>query len=467
MAEPQKSYKYLLETVEGKKWNVEFDHEPSNEEMNRTVQDLSKSTIKTAPPPEWITPFKQGAELTGLIGGGTLGTPFGPAGQAMGAGLGYSGMKNLAEQFLSMSGYGKQMSPIERGLQVATDVPMGMATEMGGQIAPKALGALGRGITYPWGAYTGSGSRALQEASKGRPGFTEFMRRQGNEPELVKQAKSGLESLVQERNMNYSDLLSNIKSSQTTISSGEISNAAKTTLKDFNLNTATPTIPNTIGKPIWANTRFSTNRIAQKEMETVVDTINKWTDYSPRGVDELKQALDNLYKRSQPEASTFIVKLRNRVKDILVDKIPEYKQMTSQYKTATEEISEISKDLSLGDLSTKKSALSKLLNTMKKDDDFTISLLSKLDERSGGKLIPSLAGMQMQSYIPTSLVGRMGGMYEIFQGISGLSVGEVAGILASSPRLTGEFMSIVGKVLPYIQKGSRYAPQVIKTLTEE
>ncbi len=467
MAEPQKSYKYLLETVEGKKWNVEYDHMPSNEELNRTVEELKSPGTITQSLPKWVTPLKQGAELTGLIGGGALGTPFGPVGQAVGAGLGYSGMKNMAEQFLSMGGYGKQISPTERGLQVATDVPMGMATEMGGQIAPKFLSALGKGITYPWGAYTGSGSRALGEAYKGKPGLTEFMRGQGNEPELVKQAKSGLESLIQERNMNYSDLLSKIKGNQTVINPGEISNAVKTTLKDFSLNTATPTIPNTIGKPIWANTRFSTNRIAQKEMETAVDTINKWTDYSPRGVDELKQALDNLYKRSQPEASTFIVKLRNRVKDVLVDKVPEYKQMTSQYKTATEEISEISRDLSLGDLSTKKSALSKLLNTMKKDDNFTISLLSKLDEKSGGKLIPSLAGMQMQSYIPTSLVGRMGGMYEIFQGLSGLSAGEVAGILASSPRLTGEFMNIVGKVLPYVQKGSRYAPQVIKTLTEE
>jgi hypothetical protein len=217
----------------------------------------------------------------------------------------------------------------------------------------------------------------------------------------------------------------------------------------------------------WRNTKYVTNPAAQKEMEGAIQTIRTWGDYSPLGVDNLKQALDNLWKRSQPEASGFVKALRNRVKDVLSNNIPEYKEMVGQYKTSTEEINEITKDLSLGDLNTKKQALQKLLGAMKRDDQFSLDLISRVDRPKGIDFRAALAGAQMQPYVPQSLVGKMGGVYELLKGIGNISFGDVLAISASSPKLVGEFLNVFGKVARPGMKLMKYAPPATQALIQK
>lgn len=85
-----------------------------------------------------------GGETAGLIGGGMLGAPLGPAGAVAGAGLGYGAVKALG-RFLE----GEKATIPQAALTSAKDVGTGAAMEMGGQIAGKTIGGLLERISKP------------------------------------------------------------------------------------------------------------------------------------------------------------------------------------------------------------------------------------------------------------------------------------------------------------------------------
>lgn len=85
-----------------------------------------------------------GGETAGLVGGGLLGAPLGPAGAVAGAGLGYGGVKAL-ERALE----GEKATLPQAALTSLKDVGTGTAMEMGGQIAGKVIGGTLEKISKP------------------------------------------------------------------------------------------------------------------------------------------------------------------------------------------------------------------------------------------------------------------------------------------------------------------------------
>jgi hypothetical protein len=83
-------------------------------------------------------------ETAGLVGGGILGAPLGPAGAIAGAGLGYGGVKALG-RFLE----GEKASLPQAALTSAKDVATGAGMEMGGQIGGKIIGGIAERMSKP------------------------------------------------------------------------------------------------------------------------------------------------------------------------------------------------------------------------------------------------------------------------------------------------------------------------------
>lgn len=91
-------------------------------------------------PPKWVEPVKTGLETAGLVGGAALGalTPI-PGGSAIGAGLGYAGMKGATDIGLEMLGFKKPESLPERTKKAVSDIVGGGAIEAGGQVLGRVL----------------------------------------------------------------------------------------------------------------------------------------------------------------------------------------------------------------------------------------------------------------------------------------------------------------------------------------
>jgi hypothetical protein len=331
-----------------------------------------------------------------------------------------------------------------------------MATQAAGEVLPPVISGIGKIASYPWGAYTGVGATSIQQASKGGKNFTDYMRGQGSVENLIQRGKSALEDIEQTRNLEFDDIVSKLQGAGYSFQKQDLLNVLGKSVKQYDIKFYPSGLPN------WSNTPYLTNPIAQNEIETAMKTIRQWGDYSPMGIQNLKRAIDNLWKRSQPEASAFISNLRNGVKDLLTGRMPEYADAMSKYKVQTSEIQEIIKDLGLGDLNTKRQTLTRVLNLVKKDDDFGLAILNRLDP----SLVSSIAGMQMSAKIPMSLVGKMGGLYQIIRGVTNISFPEWMAIAASSPRLAGEFLNVFGKLARPMVGLSRYAPQATQVLAK-
>jgi hypothetical protein len=85
-------------------------------------------------------------EALGLAGGAIAGTPAGPAGQVAGAALGYAGAKNLLEVAEEQLGIKLPQSAIDQLKDIPQELAEGAVMEMGGQIAGKAIPAIGRPV---------------------------------------------------------------------------------------------------------------------------------------------------------------------------------------------------------------------------------------------------------------------------------------------------------------------------------
>lgn len=81
-------------------------------------------------------------EATGSLVGGVVGAPLGPIGAATGAGLGYSGGRQINRLADIALGNAPQQSLPERLSEAAQDVATGATFEMGGQLFGRALGGI-------------------------------------------------------------------------------------------------------------------------------------------------------------------------------------------------------------------------------------------------------------------------------------------------------------------------------------
>lgn len=527
---------YELELTDGRK--VQFDWEgqgnPSNEVYQSVIDSVMKPGAITQAPPKWVEPVRTGASLAGMLGGAAIGAPAGPAGQVAGAGLLGTGAKQMTDWLLGQAGVIKPKTPMGTMKEIATDIPSMAAAEATGQSLGPLMSLIGKGLSHPWGAYSGMGAKGVQEAyasgMKGTEGgFMKFARKQGSIPELTETAGGGLERLVESRAATYESALANLKGVQG-LSQNEVSNVLDKAIKKYGfkevgkdrwyhggpsgidefgegwatrikseaeryakehggkvyeidpkdvIQATQKDLPAGVygnaenvgfiksgAKPIqsqsnldWTNTEWQTNPIAQKEIQTAIDTVRGWSDYSALGIDKLKRAMGNLLRQSQPEASGFVAKLKGDLRDMLLNKVPEYGQLVKPYEESTQLINEIRKDFSMGNRNSMEQGLQKLIRAMRNDDQLRTELLSVISANANQPLEPMLAGMLAQSWIPTSLAGRMGGMYEIIRGTANFDPHMALALASSSPRISAEFLHVLGKVGPKAQGAVRYLPQ--------
>ena len=83
------------------------------------------------------------------------------------------------------------------------------------------------------------------------------------------------------------------------------------------------------------------------------------------------------------------------------------------YSTASQQITEIERALSLGDKASKDTAMRKLQSLMRNNVQTNygnrLSLANQLEQGGGVELLPSISGQALNSWTPRSLSGQIGG----------------------------------------------------------
>lgn len=318
----------------------------------------------------------------------------------------------------------------------------------GGALVP-TIGGIAKGIgkltPHILGGTTGTGANAVKGAYEaGKAGgdaaaaFTDSMR--GNTPwdDVVSQAKDALGNMRAERNAAYRSGMADISKDATVLDFTPVDAAlAKTNgVKNFK---GVDTSPKT------ADVRAEIDK-----------AISDWKGldpaeyHTPEGFDALKQMLGDI-RDDLPFHSPQRVIADNAysaVRKTIADQAPAYNKVMSGYSKASEEVSNIQRELSLGPKGNPATALKKLQSVMRNNVNTNwgarADMAGKLADNGAPNLLPALAGQSMNAVLPRGLARVMDA------GLVGAgafaSPGALAALPLASPRAVGELAYGAGNV---------------------
>ncbi len=398
--------------------------------------------------PGWVEPVKVGLETAGLLGGGLLGTVAGPAGTVAGAGLGYAGARAVGRLGEELLGYEKPTAPLQTGIRTVKDIATGGAMEAGGQIVPKVIGMVGEKVLAPTlGRLTGAGTPAIKESIKGGEQFTKAMRGKITGEEIVENARGALNVMKESRASAYRTELQNLEKSGIQIDLAPIKGKTEKLLKQY-------TLVDQQGNVDWTRSALGSEKSeGVRKIKQIVKTINEWGekkgDNTPLGLDTLKRQLDDFYSESS-NARSFVASLRSEVKNTIVKEVPEYSRMMKGYEEATGLIKDIESNLMLRKQGisgriTADQTLRRLMSAMKDNFALRKDLLDALGTQGGEELTSQIAGYTMSEILPRGLMATLttGGMATLTY----LNPKLWPILVASSPKISGEFLNLFGKYL--------------------
>lgn len=398
-------------------------------------------------------------EYGGMLAGSAVGAAGGPVGSLAGGSLGYAGGRGVADAM-----YGDIGTPQQEAIKTGRNVLAGAAMEAGGQVlgkvVPYALGKVGAGARNVLGKLTGTGGGATEEAfisgtKSGIGGaatdFDKALRGQITGPEIAKNAKQALGSLKDARSAEYRRLLDNVRLDKTTQS--DISKRFSTKItslisKDkFDIKPILDKNGRISGFDMSESTLVESQPVITKALKDLA----RWDDYTAAGLDTLKKRLSTYagqVKIGTPQES-FLTQLKNSLSDELKRSVPKYSEMTKGYAEATELIKDVESGLMLRKQGMSgrivaDQTLKRLMSAMHDNHALRKDLVTAL-QGTGQDLSGQVAGYSMNALTPRGISGS--GM-AIVQGgaIAMLKPSMWPVLAASSPRISGEFLRVFGKM---------------------
>lgn len=410
-----------------------------------------------------ITPSvnKTSGQILGEAGGVALDTVSAGVGTSIAKGLSTGAKLSALARNVGKGaalGYGLDVT---QGLQEGERgeaIKPGAGTLTGGilPVATKATGALksglGRATSELSGALTGQGyggQKALMEALQEGGNRAKIARAamRGNIPpeQIQQEAKDALSSMFSQRSEKYRQALTQAFGDKTNYDVSSISNKLKEELGNFKVRITKEGLD-------FSQSPIRFNKPAQADITAIYETMKDFGlrpgDRSVEGLDSLKRAFGDLYSDSG-EARKFVSNMYKEVKGVL-KQAPGYEQLSEDYSKSTALIKDIQKNLALGDKASIGTAYKRFSQILRGNDDVKRQLLKELDEASGGRLVPMIAGELASPYVPRGLskffAGYVGGGTGITTGFAAVAPILKAMIfagLATSPRLAGEVINML------------------------
>jgi hypothetical protein len=329
-----------------------------------------------------------------------------------------------------------------------------VAALRGGQAAVSGAGSVAKQVL---GKTTGVGSEAIGEAYKagkaGNTAFTENMR--GNAPmtDVLDTAKADLEAMNRAKQAEYRSGMVDIKNDKSVLDLSGVDSAIQ---KAFDRVSFKGQIK---------------DQYAAEAASKAREMVDNWKNldpaeyHTPEGLDALKQQVGSVLESiplEQKNARAIVGDVYNSIKSEINTQAPTYSKVMKDYATASEQIKEIERALSLGQKASADTAMRKLQSLMRNNVNTNygnrLNLAKALEQAGGQEIMPALAGQAMSDWTPRGLQGAaVAPTSMVAYGAGGipLAVGNAA---SSSPRLVGEAAYGAGQIAGGLRKLGNRVP---------
>lgn len=307
---------------------------------------------------------------------------------------------------------------------------LGGAVKFGaGKVLPSLLGDI----------TTGAGGSAVKEAfNAGLTGgdaaqaLTGSMR--GNTPwgQVVEQAKDALANMRAERNAAYRSGMADISKDKTILSFEPIDNAmAKaSSVKNFK------------GQDLDPKTAD-----VRSEIQAAIDnwrSLDPVEYHTPEGFDALKQQIGSIKDNLPYNTPQRVVadNAYNAVRKAISEQAPAYDKVMADYTKASEAVSDIQKELSLGAKGNPATALRKLQSVMRNNANTSwgarADMANTLADNGAPNLMPALAGQSLSAPMPRGMARWGDAAMAVGGGLAHANPLTLAALPLASPRVVGE-----------------------------
>ena len=360
----------------------------------------------------------------------------------------YGGLDNLRQTMTQDPvGFLADASTILSG--VGTLPKMGVAAEIGRAIEPtgaiaKGVATIGKPVVGKAGQYTteflgkstGAGAGSIEQALKGGKEFTEAMRGRVPEQELLDTAQNALQTVKNQRSMDYQSKLAEIGKQTQTLDIAPVKKSLDTFLNSWRIGRKQD------GTLDFKRSVMAKDTKTQNEVLQMKELIDDWDDFSPVGVDVLKRNLDDFYTETG-KGRAIAAGLRSETKKVLSDNVSGYADMTADYAKTSKLTKDIEKALSLSKGSGADTSIRKITQILRENFTYRRDLVKQLEDMTGKDIQSAVAGIQLQKMTPRGLQGTLatsgvGAMMYFVHPALALT------LPIASPRAVGEFLNLLG-----------------------
>lgn len=399
-----------------------------------TTLKLADKAIETAPV---VTGF--GQKLLGLAGR-----------TAYNAGL--SGVNNIGQGLQD-----KTINNAEDLLNAGqTGAELGGAFSLGGEALQGVKKVAGKVISGAAGTLSGAGGSALQEAAANpSKELIDAMRGKTSGSDFLSTAHDAVDKVIQQQKSDYTTAIGKVINSGEKIDKKAVQGQLKGVLDKYGI---------TLGKGSAID--LSASNISQGSSGDVQKVVNEITgnkDWSVKGVDNLKQRINDYinYNSSNNLSSKTqgLIKQLGRGITEELNKVPGYTEATKPYSKTMEFRTQLGKLIKSGGNADQAIAAKKLMGIVKDNaNPIHQQLIEELKNLSGIDLKNEAAGHALSSLFPNGIQRAIEGTGAAGAAMFGLHPAALplaTGVIAASPRLSGEAAvkygqasKIAGKVVP-------------------
>lgn len=319
-------------------------------------------------------------------------------------------------------------------------------------VATKAAKGAGKGTAAVLGFTTGTGTRAVEEATKagfrgGEQGEAFVSQMRGTAPvsDVVETIKPAISALRQDRSAAYRSGMADVAKDKTVLDFNDIDKAVGSARETGIFK----------GQVI--------DKSAAEAWQKINDQVSTWKKldptefHTPEGLDALKKSLKDIkesYAFGTP-ARVAADKAYNAIRGEITKQAPEYSRVMKDYETASDLLDEIETTLSQNPRASIDTQVRKLQSILRNNANTNygrrVELGEMLAERGATNLFPQLAGQAMSSWTPRGLSGALSGAGAVYSTIPALAQGltptGALQLASTSPRIVGETAYAAGRAV--------------------
>ena len=396
----------------------------SPEEIEAEIQRKSQELGGTEQAPQSSTEGSTGQDkgfratdllpIAGGIIGGIGGTLLAPgAGTILGGGVGSSTGEALRQML-----EGEEIDPLAVGREgVLGALPVGKVLGGVGKVAKFGGKAAGRALDLAIGTEGGTVARAFtrpQAVQAAIKGETSIM-------PIVQQSRTALKNLDEVTNKEYGEAFNTLTkgSEKVRIPLSEVRDNLLNTLNKYGAKVTQPTkevieetgvlgatgqpitkIKNILGKVSFDRSAISDSREITG-LQGLIKDINTWDDYSIRGINTLKQRMQNAFRPTASNRYNAIVTdLSNNIDELLTAKVPNLGKINAEFGAKRELIKALEKKLENA------GAEGQLSNLFGRNKVEVQELFRELEKLSGKEILEAIkdikAGQSLSGVFPAT-----------------------------------------------------------------